>query len=141
VLPHLWFLPFPYIYGLRGLFHCIWSAHFSQEHFSFHSKRFMFSQDTTISVRSRGIKPKYALLNFCRVIISVFFSFYFLFLGCYSFGSAYALFPVPCAISTNQKQIGKGFPIYICSLSCALCDLGKSEIEGNLHFPGKLTEI
>jgi hypothetical protein len=26
---HLWFLPFMYIYGLGGLFHCIQSTHFS----------------------------------------------------------------------------------------------------------------
>jgi hypothetical protein len=48
-----------------------------------------FSQDTTISVRSRGIKPEYALLNFCRDNISVFYLY-------------------------------------------ALCNLGKSEIEGKL---------
>jgi hypothetical protein len=45
-LSHLHFMSFSYISRLRGLFHCVRSARFSQEHFSFHSKRFMFSQDT-----------------------------------------------------------------------------------------------
>jgi hypothetical protein len=26
----------------------------------------------------------------------------------YSFGSVYSLFPAPCVISENQKEIGKG---------------------------------
>jgi hypothetical protein len=81
------------------------STHFSKEHFSFHSKRFMFSQDTTISVRSGGIKPEYAFLKFLQSIILVL---YYLFLGFYSFISTYALFPMPCVISTNPKQLGKG---------------------------------
>jgi hypothetical protein len=33
------------------------------------TKMFLFSQDTTISARSRGIKPEYALFKiFCRVL-------------------------------------------------------------------------
>jgi hypothetical protein len=58
-LPHLHFMAFSYIFGLRGLFHCIRSTRFIQEHFSFHSKRFLFSQDTTFTVRSGGIKSEY----------------------------------------------------------------------------------
>jgi hypothetical protein len=98
---------FMYIYGLRGLFHCVWSTRFSQEHFLFHSKRFPFSQDTTITVRSRGIKPEYTFFKFLQSFILVLFQYY-LFPGCYSFRYTYALFPAPCAISENQKQIGKG---------------------------------
>ena len=63
-LSHLHFMSFPYIFWLRGIFHCVQIAHFSQEHFLFYSKRFRFSQDTTISVRSGGIKPECALLIF-----------------------------------------------------------------------------
>ena len=75
-LSHLWFLSFSYIYGMRGLFHCVWSTPFSQEHFSFHLKMYLFSQDMTISVRSRGIKPAYTLLKFLQSIILVLFRFY-----------------------------------------------------------------
>jgi hypothetical protein len=35
----------------------------------------MFTQDTVISIGSGGINPKYALLNFCKVIFSVLFWF------------------------------------------------------------------
>ena len=63
-LPHLHFMSFSYVFGMRGMFHCIWSACFSQEHFSFHSKRFPFSQDTTITVRSGGIKLEYTFFKF-----------------------------------------------------------------------------
>ena len=104
-LPHLHFLTFLYISGLIGLFHCIRSTRFIQEHFLFHSKRFLFAQDMTISVKSRGIKYEYALFNFLQSIISVL---YCLFLGCYSFRFVYSIFPMPCAISKNQKHIGKG---------------------------------
>ena len=74
-LPHLHFLAFSYIYGLRGLFHCVRRTRFIQEHFFFHSKRFSFSQDTAISVRSRDIKSKYAFLNFCTVLFWFYFGF------------------------------------------------------------------
>jgi hypothetical protein len=86
------------------MLHCVWSVFFSQEHFSFHSKRILFSQDTAISVRSEGIKPEYNIFKFLQSIILVL---YYLFLGCYSFRSVYYLFPVPCAISENQKHIEK----------------------------------
>ena len=75
-LPHIHFLSLWYIYGQIGLFHCVWSAHFIQEHFSFHSKRFMFAQDTTITVRFGGIKLEYTFcLNFCRVVFWFYFGF------------------------------------------------------------------
>jgi hypothetical protein len=64
----------------------------------------MFSQYTVNSVRSGGINPKYAFFKFLQSIILVL---YYLFPGCYSFRSAYSLFPAPYAISENQKQIGK----------------------------------
>jgi hypothetical protein len=60
-----------YNFGLRGLFHCVWSTRFSQEHFSFHSKRFLFAQDTTIIVISGGIKPEYTFFKFLQSIILV----------------------------------------------------------------------
>ena len=104
-LLHLHFHTFSYIYELRGLFHCIRSTCFIQEYFSFHSKRFMFSQDTTISVKSRGIKPTCAFLKFLQSII---LALYYLFPGFYSFISMYALSPMPCVISTNPKQLWKG---------------------------------
>ena len=106
-LPHLHFLAFLYISGLKGLFHCVRSMLFIQEHFSFHSKRFPFAQDTAITVRIRRYKVWIRIFKFLQSFdfISVFI---FLFLGCYSFRSAYALCPAPYAISANQKQIGKG---------------------------------
>jgi hypothetical protein len=66
--PHLHFLSFSYISGLRGMFHCTQSTRFIQEHFLFHSKRFLFAQDTTISVKFEGIKPKYTFKKICRVL-------------------------------------------------------------------------
>jgi hypothetical protein len=92
-LPHLHFLAFLYISGLKGLFHCVRSTLFIQEHFSFHSKRFPFAQDTAITVRSGGIKSEYA---FFFAKFWFYFGLYFLFPGCYSFRSAYALCPAPC---------------------------------------------
>jgi hypothetical protein len=87
------------------------SAHFQLGNFSFHSKRFLFSQDTTISVRSRGIKLEYTLLNFCRVNISVLFWFSIFYFGLLLFSIYVCSFPVaPCVISENQKHIRKGFP-------------------------------
>jgi hypothetical protein len=70
----------------------------------------------------RGIKPEYALLNFCRVNISVFyfFSFFFLFLGCYSFRSVYALFPMPCVISKIRNRSERVF-LSMYALCRALC--------------------
>jgi hypothetical protein len=104
-LSHLHFLSLPYIYGLRGLFHCVCITRFIQEHFLFHSKRFLFSQDTTITVRSKGIKFEYTFFKiFCREVFWVLFRFcIFLFPGCYSFGSVYSLFPCPVRSRTNQK--------------------------------------
>jgi len=104
-LPHLHFLAFLYISGLKGLFHCVRSTLFIQEHFSFHSKRFPFAQDKAITVRIRRYKVWIRIFKFLQSFdfISVYF-----FPGCYSFRSAYALCPAPCAISENQKQIGKG---------------------------------
>ena len=67
-LAHLHFLEFTYISRLRGLFHCIRSTRFIQEHFSFHLKRFLFSQDMAITVRSGGVKSEYAFFKiFCKV--------------------------------------------------------------------------
>jgi hypothetical protein len=57
-------------------------------------------------------------------------------MGYYFFLFVYVLFPVLYAISENQKQSGKGFHVFVCSLSCALCDLDKSETEGKLAFYG-----
>jgi hypothetical protein len=82
----------------------------SRNAFHFNQKYFSFSQDMTISVRSGGIKPEYALLKFYRDNISVLC---FLFLGLYFFLPVYALFLVICVISTNQKRCRKGFPIYL----------------------------
>jgi hypothetical protein len=87
-------------------------------------EKVFLTPDTTISVKSEGIKPEYALFNFYRDNISIF---YFLFPDCYSFRSAYALFSALCVILVNQKQRGNGFPLCVCSLLCALLDLGKSE--------------
>jgi hypothetical protein len=70
-LPHLHFMSFSYISRLRGLFHCIRNTHFIQEHFLFHSKRFPFSQDTTITVRSRGIEPEYTFFKFLQSFILI----------------------------------------------------------------------
>jgi hypothetical protein len=78
------------------------ALHSTRIFFCFTPKGYLFAQDTTISVRSRGMKPKYALLNFDRDNILVFY-FFNLFLGCYSFRSAYVLFLVDYAISTNHK--------------------------------------
>ena len=77
--PHLHFLAFMYISGLRGLFHCVRSTHFIQEHIFFHSKRFPFAQDTAITIRSGGIKSEYAFffLNFCKVLILFRFVFFY----------------------------------------------------------------
>jgi hypothetical protein len=85
-------------------FHCVRSTRFIHEHFSFHSKWFPFSQDMAITIRSGGIKLEYALFKFLHSSILLL---YYLFPGCYSFRSVYALFPAPCVISENQKQIGK----------------------------------
>jgi hypothetical protein len=63
---------------------------------------FIFAQDTTITVRSGGIKPEYAFFKFLQSSILVLFRFvFFLFLGFYSFRSVYALLPTPCAILEN----------------------------------------
>jgi hypothetical protein len=94
----------------------------------------MFSQDMAIFVRSRGINSKYAFKKKYRVNILVF---YFLFLVHYSFWSAYALLHVLYAISENQKQSGKCFIFYVCSLFFALCKLNKSETERKLAFSKK----
>jgi hypothetical protein len=69
----------------------------------------MFVQDTTILVISRGIQPEYAFFKFLKSIISIFILvLYYLFLGYYNFRPVYYVFPMPCVISENQKQIGKG---------------------------------
>jgi hypothetical protein len=74
-LPHFHFLSFSYIFGLKGLFHCVWGTRFILEHFSFHLKRFLFAQDTVITVKSGGIKLEYAFLKFLQSIILVLFRF------------------------------------------------------------------
>jgi hypothetical protein len=74
--------------------------------FLFTRKGFRLPKIRPLQSESGGIKSEYAFLNFCKVLI--LFRFVFFFLGCYSFRSAYALCPVPCAVSENQKQIGKG---------------------------------
>jgi hypothetical protein len=65
----------------------------------------MFAQDTTITIKFGGIKFEYALFKFfIEKFLGFYFGFvFFLFPGCYSFRSAYALCPVPYAISANQK--------------------------------------
>ena len=75
-LYHIHFLSFLYISGLRGLFHCIRSTRFIQEHFSFHSKRFLFAQDTAITVRIQRYKV-WIRIFFCKVLILFQFVFFF----------------------------------------------------------------
>jgi hypothetical protein len=138
----LWFLPFPYISRLRGLFHCVQSAQFIWELFSFHSKRFLFTQYTAISIKSEGIKLEYALFKILQRYYFSFISvFCFLFPGCCSFRSTYVFSLHPVKHRQTRNNARKGFHVCICSLSCTLCDLGKSEIKENLHFSSKLTEI
>jgi hypothetical protein len=75
------------------------SDRFSQEFFSFHSKRFPFSQDMTISTRYGGIKPKYAPFKFLQSIISVLFWFC---IACFEVATLLdlcMLFSLPCTIS------------------------------------------
>jgi hypothetical protein len=106
--PHIHFLSFTYISRISELFHCVWSARFSHEHFSFHSKMFLFAQDMTITFRSGGIKLEYTFFKFLQSSIFCFILvFIYLFLGCYSFRFGYSLCLDPCAISENQKQIEK----------------------------------
>jgi hypothetical protein len=50
--------------------------HLEHSH-SFHSKTFMFAQDTSITVRSRGIKHEYAFFKFLQSFILVLFRFVF----------------------------------------------------------------
>ena len=77
-LPHLHFLAFMYISGLKGLFHCVRSTLFIQEHFSFHSKRFLFAQDTAITVRIRRYKVWIRIFkNFCKEVFWFYFGFVF----------------------------------------------------------------
>jgi hypothetical protein len=116
MLLHLWFLPISvHLWPERTIPLC--PEHFFQlETLLFHSKRFLFSQDMTISVRSRGIKLEYALLNFYRDNILVFCFFFqvaTLFDLCMLFSCAL------CDLK-NQKQSGKGFLVCVCSFR-ALC--------------------
>jgi hypothetical protein len=78
---------------------------FIQEHFSFHSKRFPFAQDTAITVRSGGIKSEYAFFLQSFDFISVCI-FYFRAATLLDLRMLFA--PRLVAISANQKQIGKG---------------------------------
>jgi hypothetical protein len=91
------FFYFLCISRLINLFHCACSATFNWKNFSFHPKmNFLFSQDMTIFVRSRGIKFQHA---FYYVNISFF---------CFVYILGLVLFLV-----------------YICSLSCTLCNINK----------------
>jgi hypothetical protein len=92
---------FIYISELREILHYIRSTRFIQENFLFHSKRFPFSQDTTVTVKSRGIKFEYAFFKF-------FAEKYFGFISVLYFFSGLIL-----------------FNIYVCSFPCAMCDLKK----------------
>jgi hypothetical protein len=74
--------------------------------FRFTRKGFCLPKIRPLQSESGGIKSEYAFLNFLQsfdfISVCIFFP------GCYSFRSENSLFPAPCAISENQKQIGKG---------------------------------
>ena len=75
-LPHLHFLAFLYISGLKGLFHC--GAHFSfRNTFRFTRKGFRLPKIRPLQSESGGIKFEYAFLNFCKVLIILVCIFFF----------------------------------------------------------------
>jgi len=105
-----WVLLFMCMYGLSGLFHCIWRIVFNWKHFLFHSKRFMFSQDTTIFVKFKGISSIIVLI----FLYSEYFDFFV-------YIPSLCMFLILCLVRTQKtKNILESVLFFVYSLFFAL---------------------